>query len=259
MTQNDHSTLMAVAHAAADAAAEQTLRYFRSRGLQADNKMADGFDPVTAADREAERAIRRVLKTLRPDDAILGEEEGETPGSTGITWVIDPVDGTRAFIAGAPTWGTLIAAVTDSGPILGLIDQPHTRERFVGEPKGATLSGQAIRVNPRGSLDMAVLASTFPEVGTDQERRAFERVSARARLTRFGLDCYAYALLAAGHIDLVIEAGLNAYDIAAPIAVIEAAGGVVTTWDGQPAHHGGQILAAASQDLHAAALEVLNG
>jgi len=255
--------LWAVARAVADAARPVTLSHFRAPGLSADNKDASGFDPVTVADRAAEAAMRKVLAERRPQDAILGEEQGHAPGTSGLTWVLDPIDGTRGYLSGTPTWGVLIALADDAGPILGIIDQPYIGERFSGGlgvadwagPRGA---GQLRSRAPRDLTD-AILFTTFPEVGTPADRAAFERVAAQAQLTRFGMDCYAYALLAAGQIDLVIEAGLNSYDIMAPIAVIKAAGGIVTDWEGGPVHHGGRALAAANADIHAQALAVLNG
>jgi fructose-1,6-bisphosphatase/inositol monophosphatase family enzyme len=175
--------------------------------------------------------------------------------------VLDPIDGTRGFISGTPTWGTLISVRDADGPIFGLIDQPYIDERFAGGLNvaelrhGQTLTPLAVRLT--SCLSDAILFSTFPEIGTPQEQAAFQAVSRDVKLTRYGMDCYAYALLAAGQIDLVIEAGLNAYDIQAPIAVIHAAGGIVTNWQGGPVHDGGQVLAAASRELHDAALERL--
>ncbi|PIE08715.1 MAG: histidinol-phosphatase [Rhodobacterales bacterium] len=255
--------LIATAHALADAARIATLRHFRRPGLAADNKLAKGFDPVTAADRDAERAMREVLAARRPDDAILGEEYGHQPGQSGLTWVLDPVDGTRAFLSGTPTWGVLIALSDASGPRLGVIDQPFIGERFIGgfglaESTGPQSTGHhrlATR-SPR-PLEEAILFTTFPEIGTAPERKAFQTLAAQTRLTRYGLDCYAYALVAAGQIDLVVEAGLQPYDIQAPLALIEAAGGVVTDWQGGPAHNGGRVLAAANRTIHAAALDIL--
>jgi histidinol phosphatase-like enzyme (inositol monophosphatase family) len=254
--------LVACAHAMADAARVAIRPYFRSAGLVTDDKGVGRFDPVTEADRAAEAAMRAVLADLRPDDAILGEEDVDKPGTTGLTWVIDPIDGTRAFMSGTPTWGVLIALNDASGPIFGLIDQPYIGERFEGG------FGRARVVGPHGEaplstratshLSDATLFSTFPEVGTVPERVGFEAVRDRVRLTRYGMDCYAYALIAAGQVDLVIEAGLAAYDICAPIAVIEAAGGIVTDWRGGPVHAGGRALAAANPVIHAAALAILH-
>ncbi len=250
-----------LAHHLADAARDAILPHFRSSGLSADNKLAGGFDPVTVADRAAEQAMCRLLAEHRPDDGIWGEEYGQVPGTSGRTWVLDPIDGTRGFISGTPTWGVLIALSEADGPIMGMIDQPYIGERFIGA------DGLSEYIGPLGTrplatrtgvdLSEAILFTTFPEIGTPADRTAFEAVSAQVRLVRYGMDCYAYALLAAGQVDLVIEAGLNAYDIQAPIAVIEAAGGVVTNWEGGPVHQGGRALAAATPDLHAAALRLL--
>lgn len=255
--------IVQVAHRLADAARLETLRLFRSPALRPDNKASAGFDPVTEADRASERAMRAILEAERPLDAILGEEYGPRSGSSGLTWVLDPIDGTRAFMAGAPSWGVLIGVTDGQGPIYGLIDQPHLDERFEGGFGRAWLAGrgarQSLAVRQGVELADATLMSTYPEVGSPQEQRSFRRVADRVRLVRYGLDCYAYALLAAGHVDLVIEAGLQAYDVVAPIALIEAAGGVVSDWQGGPAHHGGRIVAAASRELHAQALDLLNG
>ncbi|MBO9411195.1 MULTISPECIES: histidinol-phosphatase [unclassified Ruegeria] len=251
-----------VAQEMADAAREVILPFFRKPDLETSNKLADGFDPVTVADRAAEQAMRAVLARHRPDDGIFGEEYGQVEGLSGRTWVLDPIDGTRGFISGTPTWGVLIALSTQDGPVMGVIDQPYIGERFIGSVDTAEVSGptgtQPLKTRATETLDQAVLFTTFPEVGTSQERAGFESVAQHVRLTRYGMDCYAYALLAAGQVDLVIECGLNAYDIQAPIAVIEAAGGIVTDWQGGPAHQGGRVLAAANADLHAKALAILH-
>ncbi len=250
-----------VAEEMADAARAAILPFFRQSNLETDNKLAEGFDPVTVADRAAEQAMRAVLAKHRPDDGIFGEEFGQVQGISGRTWVLDPIDGTRGFICGTPTWGVLIALSTPDGPVLGVIDQPYIGERFVGSADIARMTGPTgtvpLKTRLTPGLDQAVLFTTFPEVGTLEDRAGFEAVAQQVRLTRYGMDCYAYALLAAGQVDLVIEAGLNAYDIQAPIAVIEAAGGVVTDWQGGPVHEGGRVLAAANATLHAAALEIL--
>lgn len=267
ITETDED-LIATAHAMADAARRAILPYFRSTRLATENKIAPGggtepgFDPVTIADRAAERAMRDVLAARRPDDAILGEEYGHSTGKTGLTWVLDPIDGTRGFIAGVPTWGVLIAASRADGPIYGIIDQPYIGERFEGGLGRSEMSGPTGKspLRARGSrpLSESTVMTTFPAVGIPEEGRAFGEVAAGARMARYGCDCYAYAMLAAGHVDLVIEAGLNAYDICAPIAVIEAAGGIVTDWQGGAAHAGGRILAAAGAEQHAAALAILS-
>ncbi|MGI3169245.1 histidinol-phosphatase [Pseudooceanicola sp. C21-150M6] len=257
----DIEDITQTAHEMADAARAAILPYFRTRSLAADNKLETGFDPVTQADLSAEKAIRAVLARRRPLDGVLGEEFGTSEGSSGLTWVIDPIDGTRGFISGTPTWGVLIALSDQKGPIFGLIDQPYIGERFEGGfgrascagPQGAT----ELRTSGVTDLEYATLFTTFPEVGTTRERDGFAAVASEVRLVRYGMDCYAYALLAGGHVDLVIEAGLNAYDIQAPIAVVQAAGGIVTDWSGNPVHQGGRCVAAANAELHAAALERL--
>jgi histidinol phosphatase-like enzyme (inositol monophosphatase family) len=256
------SELIATAHELADVARVATLSYFRSRELAAETKETERFDPVTAADRLSEERMREVLARRRPQDGILGEEFGARAGSSGLTWVLDPIDGTRGYLSGTPTWGVLISVRDAQGVLYGIIDQPYIGERFEGGlgralakgPMGETQLG----VRAARPLAQSILFSTFPEVGTPEEGAAFRRVASGAKLVRYGTDCYAYALIAAGQIDLVIEAGLQAYDVQAPIAVIEAAGGIVTDWRGRPALEGGQILAAASRELHAEALALLN-
>ncbi|MDD9922211.1 MAG: histidinol-phosphatase [Boseongicola sp.] len=257
----DLPSLWQTVDALADAARQETLRHFRHVNLTAESKKAD-FDPVTVADRAAERAMRDVLEELRPQDSILGEEEEPKIGTSGLTWVLDPIDGTRGYISGTPTWGVLIALSDANGPILGAVDQPYIGERFYGGPDRAVVVGPQgeapLKARETRLLSDATIFTTFPEVGTEADGLAFARVAERTKLTRYGCDCYAYALLAAGQIDLVIEAGLQPYDIQAPIAVVEAAGGIVTDWQGAPAHNGGRAVAAATPELHAAALELLN-
>lgn len=257
------SELVATAHELADAARIATLMHFRSSDLAAETKESSRFDPVTAADRLSEERMRDILARRRPMDGILGEEFGQTTGTSGLTWVLDPIDGTRGYLSGTPTWGVLISVRDGDGPLFGIIDQPYIGERFEGGlgrslvrgPMGeARLGVRAVR-----PLAQSILFSTFPEVGTQAEGVAFRRVASQAKLVRYGMDCYAYALIAAGQIDLVIEAGLQAYDVQAPIAVIEAAGGIVTDWQGRPAFDGGQILAASNRDVHAEAMALLNG
>ncbi|MBU2992722.1 inositol monophosphatase family protein [Octadecabacter sp. 1_MG-2023] len=261
LNTDDQAALRACAHALADAARAVILPLFRT-GIASDNKEAGGFDPVTEADRAAELAMRDVLARLRPDDGILGEEYGTKDGTSGLQWVLDPIDGTRGFISGTPTWGVLISVRDASGPIYGIIDQPYIGERFeggfgIGEVVGP-LGTASFATKTTTDLADATILTTFPEVGSEAEGAAFRSVAAQCKLTRYGMDCYAYALIAAGQIDLVVEASLSAYDIQAPIAVIQAAGGVVTDWQGGPAHEGGQVLAAANADIHARALEILS-
>ncbi|WP_298907820.1 histidinol-phosphatase [uncultured Aliiroseovarius sp.] len=259
---NTQTDLIRVANALADAAREAVLPYFRSTDLTADNKLSEGFDPVTEGDRAAEKAMRALLAELRPEDGIFGEEFGAKDGTSGLTWVLDPIDGTRGFLSGTPTWGVLIAVGPESGPALGVIDQPYIKERFLGGFGEAWVEGpmgkRDLKTRTTGDLSDAILFTTFPEVGTTEEAEAFHAVARQAKLTRYGMDCYAYGLVAAGQVDMVIEAGLQSYDVQAPIAVIEAAGGIVTDWQGKPVHQGGRVVAAANADLHAQALEILS-
>ncbi len=255
--------LMSVAHKLADAARVEALRYFRAPSLDAANKdVSGGFDPVTHADRNAEQAMRVILKELRPQDGIIGEEFGNQTGTSDFTWVLDPIDGTRAFICGTASWGVLISIEHKGTPVFGIIDQPYIQERFQGGfgtsellgPQGTT----ALKTRSCAALDKAVLLSTFPEIGTPSEKAQFDKVESQVKLTRYGLDCYGYALLTLGQVDLVIEAGLSRYDISGPIAVVQAAGGIMTDWQGQEIKEGGQVIAASDAKVHAEALELLN-
>ena len=255
--------LLAIGRDLADAAGRAILPHFRSADLAIDSKLAESFDPVTVADRAAEAAMRAILGVARPDDGIVGEEMGAVAGTSGLTWVLDPIDGTRGFLAGTPTWGVLIAVMRGGQPILGIVDQPWTGERFIGCGGRAWLERAGaeapLRCRAARPLAQAILMTTFPEVGTLAEAAAFRRVAEEVRLVRYGTDCYAYALVAAGQIDLVIEAGLKPWDIAAPLALVEAAGGIVTDWRGDPAVQGGQVIAAANAHVHRAALDLLAG
>ncbi|MEM9668181.1 MAG: histidinol-phosphatase [Pseudomonadota bacterium] len=213
-----------------------------------------GFDPVTEADRGAERAMRALIEAERPSDGIIGEEYGERESENGFTWLLDPVDGTRAFVAGLPVWTTLIALCDASGdPIIGIIDQPVLGERYSGWPGGAALetnSGRTpISVSEEADLRKATIATTDPFILTPAEQGAWTHLRHTARIVRYGLDAYAYARLAAGTIDLVAESGLAPWDTAAIIPVVRGAGGLACDWSGAPAKPGGQIVCASSQGV----------
>lgn len=261
LSKKEQDSLKQTAQAMADVAQVETLRHFRTHDLVADNKEPDAFDPVTIADRAAEVAMREVLAEMRPEDAILGEEFGYSEGSSGLTWVLDPIDGTRSYISGTPTWGVLISVRDADGPFYGMITQPYIGECFIGGLGEARMTGPhgevALKTRTPRPLAQCRMLSTYPAVGTRDERAGFDKVRDQVQLTRFGTDCYGYALLAAGQVDLVVEAGLQAYDVQAPIAVVQAAGGIVTDWRGRPAHEGGRLLAAANAQVHAAALAIL--
>lgn len=261
--------LLALAHELADAAGAAALPHFRASDLASDDKGAESgasFDPVTIADRAAERAIRRILAEKRPEDGIFGEEEGRVEGRSGLAWVIDPIDGTRSFISGVPLWGILIALDDGERGRIGVFDQPYTGERFSGVLRD--IGGEAWLDGPAGrrklqtrrgvALAEATLFTTDPLLFEGAELDAFRSVRTQARLTRYGADGYAYALLAAGQVDLVIESGLEAFDVAAHVPLIRAAGGVITGWQGEDCRWGGRVVAAGSEALHAEVLETLS-
>ena len=247
----------------ASVSGETILPFFRT-ALSIENKsIAGGFDPVTAADRAAEVAMRTLIKKSFPAHGIVGEELGTERAEAEYVWVLDPIDGTKSFICGLPAWGTLIALTRRGEPIYGMMHQPFTREHFTGDGSAARYRGpagdRALRVRPCAALREAVLLTTSPLLMRDADRLCFQRVEHAARLSRYGGDCYAYCMLAAGHIDLVIETELKPYDILALIPIVEGAGGVVTTWDNGPATDGGRIIAAGDKRVHAEAMRVLNG
>jgi len=238
------------------------LPFFRS-ALPAEDKSRGGdFDPVTEADRAGEAAMRQLIKRTFPDHGIVGEEFGSEREDADFVWVLDPIDGTRAFIAGLPTWGTLIGLTRNGAPAFGMMHQPFTGERFFGDGGSAAYRGpggeRKLRTRRCASLKDAIVSTTSPKLFTGEHLRAYDRVESVARLARYGCDCYAYCMLAAGHIDLVIEAGLKPYDIVALIPIIEGAGGIVTSWDGGSAAHGGTVVAAGDRRVHAAAVELLS-
>lgn len=246
---------------AATAAARETLPLFRSK-LVVDNKLDDGYDPVTAADKNAEDAIRTVINEAFPDHAIIGEERADKKTDSDFAWIIDPVDGTRAFVSGLPVWGTLIGVTYKNFAFAGLMSQPFTDETYLASIGKSELrhrdSLTQLRVRDTKSLSDAILFTTSPALfDTPTNRAAFDAVDAKTQLTRYGCDCYAYALLASGHIDLIIEPGMNTYDIAALVPLIENAGGVVSTWSGERAEQGGDIIAAATPQLRDAALKLM--
>lgn len=243
-----------VAIALADVARPCALAHFRTQTDIVDKGEPGEFDPVTEADRSAERAMRAVLAKLRPADGICGEEYGESAGTSGWTWYLDPVDGTRAFVAGLPVWTTLIGLVDSEGDaVVGVIDQPVLDERYVGSSEGTYLhsggSAKAISVSSCTDLRQAVIATTDPFIMTPAEQGAWTHLRHTAQITRYGLDAYAYARLAAGSIDLVAETGLAPHDTAALIPVVRGAGGHACDWRGAPAKPGGQIVCAASEAL----------
>jgi histidinol phosphatase-like enzyme (inositol monophosphatase family) len=245
MTDDD----LALAARLADAAGAAIRPFFRqpfSMEAKAD------ASPVTEADRAAEAAMRAILAAERSDDGIIGEEYGREREDAGRVWVLDPIDGTRSFVAGRPIFGTLIALLENGRPVLGVIDQPINGERWIGAAgRPTTLNGVAVRTRACAGVAQAHVATTGPAYFTEASYAAFDRVRAAARDTLWGGDCYNYGLLAAGHLDLVIEDGLKIYDFAALVPVVEGAGGRMTDWQGQPLHRdsAGQVIAAGAPAL----------
>ena len=216
----------------ADAAGDAIRPFFRARF---DIETKGDLSPVTQADRAAEAAMRSILEKERPQDGIIGEEYGNVREDAAHVWVLDPIDGTRSFIAGRPIFGTLVALMQEGWPVLGLIDQPISRERWIGRTGDATtLNGQPIRTRPCRALDQAILASTGPQYFPGCTGEHFSILAGQCHDTVWGGDCYNYALLATGHVDIVAEAGLKLYDIAALVPVVEGADGHMCDWQGNP-------------------------
>jgi histidinol phosphatase-like enzyme (inositol monophosphatase family) len=247
----------------AEASGAVILPFFRMANSVSNKLGPGGFDPVTEADRAAELAIRQIIKKAFPDHAIRGEEFGVENEGAEYEWIIDPIDGTRGFICGLPTWGTLVGLMRNGNPVYGMMNQPYVGERFVGDGKTARLISakgeRQLSTRRCASLSDAFISTTSPRILLGEQGEAYDRLEARCKLPRYGGDCYSYAMLAAGQIDLVCEAGLQAYDIAPLIPVIEGAGGIVTTWAGGSAAKGGAILASGDPKLHEEALRALSG
>ena len=244
----------------ATASGDTILPFFRT-ALAVENKKTAGFDPVTAADRAAENAMRALIRKHFPAHGILGEEyESENPDAEYV-WVLDPIDGTKSFIAGMVAWGTLIGLCRLGEPVYGMMHQPFTRERFFGDGGAARYRGPAgnrdLRVRTCDSLKDAVMFTTSPLLMNEADRARFKLVEDKVKLSRYGGDCYAYCMLAAGQIDLIVETELKAHDIVALIPIINGAGGIVTTWEGGPPQAGGRIVVAGDKRVHAAALDLL--
>ena len=242
---------------------EVILPYFRTSLSVEDKSRGGAFDPVTAADRAAEQAMRALIRESFPGHGVVGEEFGADQGDAEYVWVLDPIDGTKSFISGMPAWGTLIALTHRGTPVLGMMHQPFVGERFSGDGAAAHYRGpageRALMVRDCASLADAVLYTTSPRLMTEADRKQFSKVEEMVRLSRYGGDCYAYCMLAAGHIDLVIETELKPHDVIPLMPIISGAGGIITTWEGEPASAGGRIIAAGDKRVHAEAMRVLRG
>ena len=250
----------------AKAAAAETLPRFRAGGGIDDKGLKGGiaaFDPVTEADRAAETAIRTLITRDFPDHGILGEEHGSTGLDRDHVWVIDPIDGTRAFITGIPVWGTLVGLTEHGKAIAGMMAQPFTGELFhaVDSKSWRTINSTDVenRASSVTDLSKATLFTTTPHLFKGVDRERYDAIERQVKLFRYGCDCYAYCMLAAGFVDLVIETALQPYDIVALVPIIEAAGGIVTDWDGSRPEKGGNIIAAATPELHQAAMAMMRG
>jgi inositol-phosphate phosphatase / L-galactose 1-phosphate phosphatase / histidinol-phosphatase len=233
--------------------------YFRTV-LTVDDK-AD-LSPVTAADRAAERTMRQMIAARFPAHGIIGEEYGRERDDAEFVWVLDPIDGTKSFISGMPLFGTLIALARHGKPILGIIDQPISRERWIGVAgRSTTHNGLPVRCRPCPGIAAATVFATTPEMFKGDDAASFSRVAAAAKLVRYGADCYAYGLVALGFVDIVIEASLNPYDFSAMLPIIEGAGGIATDWQGNPLglSSDGRVLIAGDRRTHSDALALLTG
>jgi myo-inositol-1(or 4)-monophosphatase len=262
VSDHDRDAYLAAAVEFARRAGAVILPHFRS-AIEVENKNTDGtYDPVTIADKAAEAVIRAGIDERFPTHGIFGEELGHRSGA-GLTWVIDPIDGTRGFVTGMVHWGVLIALFDGATPVLGVMYQPFTDELFTGTNDAAHYRRGAVertlKVRSCASVAEAVLASTAPQVfGSAQEQSGFRTLRRRARLTRWGGDCYQYCMLAMGHVDVATEASLKPYDIQALIPIIRGAGGFVTTWDGGDASMGGRVIASGDARVHREAMALLH-
>lgn len=250
--------LVALAHRLADAARPIAARYFRT-GVTVDDK--SDLSPVTVADREAEAAMRELLDHHVPDHGVFGEEHGAVRTDAEYVWVLDPIDGTKAFITGLPLFGTLIGLFHKGKPVLGIIDQPILRERWLGvDGERSSLNGKPISVRACAGIASAYMYSTAPAMFAGSYARPHQALTEKVKLFRWGGDCYAYGLLASGHVDLVVEADLKLYDYAALIPVITGAGGTITDWKGKALdmQSDGAVVAAGDRTVHRAALDILS-
>ena len=243
-------------------AAGEAIRPFFRTALGVENKGKAGtFDPVTEADRAAETTMRALIRKTFPAHGIIGEEFGSERTDAPYVWVLDPIDGTKSFIAGMPIWGVLIGLLKDGHPVYGMMHQPFIGERFTGDGASARYRGPAgerkLSVRSCAATKDAVVFTTSPLLMSEEERARFQKVERAARLSRYGGDCYSYCMVAAGYADIVIEAGLQPYDILPLIPIIEGAGGIVTSWDGGPALKGGRIIVAGDRRAHEQAVNLL--
>ena len=249
-------------HELARVSGEAALPFFRNCQDVEDKPGKTGFDPVTRADREAEKVMRDMISQVYPGHNIKGEEFGFEDKNSDFTWILDPIDGTRSFIIGMPVWGTVIGLLWRGQAIAGGMSQPYIGEVFSGDGRSASLtSSQGKSILQTRSCELtseAVMATTDPRLfETDADRSALKHLEGATRMSRYGGDCYFFAMLASGQIDIVVETGLADYDIAGLIPIVEGAGGVITTWEGGNAAAGGRVVAAGNRSLHEQATDIL--
>lgn len=261
MTTPDWTELTNFAKALAQASAAAILPWFR-RNATVDVKAGPVWDPVTEGDRAGERAIRELIEARYPDHGIHGEEYGFKEGRSGFTWILDPVDGTRSFVCGMPTWATLIGLTYEGQCKVGLMNQPFVGDMFYGNPHGAWHDNRSavtpIRTRAGRPLAQATAGTTAPELyRSDRDQAAFQRLRGKLQLMRYGGDAYFFAMVAGGHLDIAMDAGLQAYDIMPLIPIIEGAGGCVAEWTGGNPARGGNILSAGSRQLLDEALAIM--
>ena len=261
MAAPDWTELTRFAIALAKASAAEILPFFR-RNTAIDVKQAIAWDPVTEGDRAGERIIRRMIERHYPDHAIHGEEYGMKEGRSPFKWVLDPVDGTRSFVCGMPTWATLIGLSYEDKPMLGLMNQPVVGDMFYGNPEGAWHDYQgkteAIRTRSGVNLASAMVGTTAPELyRSEPDQQAFQRLRGTARLTRYGGDAYFYCMVASGHLDIALDCDLQAYDISPLLPIVTGAGGAAAEWTGKNPAHGGNVITAGSKALLDEALAVM--
>ena len=249
----------------AEAGAAEALNFFR-KAFEVQNKVQDNYDPVTPADKAAERRMREIIEEMYPDDSILGEEYGVKQGASTNRWVLDPIDGTRGFVTGMPLWTTLVSLEVNNQPNIGAICQPYLDELWLGTETETKFKNRdttiTVHVSQVDDISYARVSGTDPRAApqgylTDKEAEVFSFLLGKAKVARFSMDAYAYGLLALGQLDLIVETGLKPYDISALIPVVRGAGGVVTNWHGEDSFDCGQIVAASNKKLLEQALDIL--
>ena len=253
--------LMDLGKKVAIAGGKEAMNYFRKSDLNFKNKSKTHFDPVSKADKNTETVMRNLILKFRPNDTIIGEENNSVVGSSGLSWIIDPIDGTRGFMAGQTSWTVLISLSEGEKPLFGIIYQPFSDEMFIGDQYSCEYLHQGkinkIFVKKCNNISDAIIHTTDPNMGNCKENSAMEALRNHCKLARYSLDAYAYGLVAFGNIDLIVESSMQIYDIQAPLCIIKAAGGTFSDWNGGNDFTSGRILASGDQSIHKEALKIL--